>query len=571
MCQRGVHSQPVLRWRRSPGWAAYFTEPCSLKTLGYSLLVCITFVSSLAVAQSPPLAISPQSALVRTGSGLNLTASGGSETGYTFRLVSNLSGGSANTSGIYLAGSTGNVTDVMEASDSAGNLARVHIDVVPASTGPKVSPYASTMVTGKSLSVVVMSGTATPPYTWSWAAHNSAGSTFSPATGATTVYTAGAPSSASDNLKLTDGTSAVAFSTISVIAAPLSVSPMQATLPPRGSKSFSPSGGSGLGYQWSVSPNASGGSVNSLGAYVAGPNGGVTDVVQVMDSLGIVAVAPIVVTAAVAIAPGSATVAPRGSQVFAARGGSGSGYVWSLSSSQSGGTITPAGVYTAGPTGNVSDVVHVVDSLANFALATVTVTGGISITPNTGTVPPKGSLNFAASGGGGTGFTWDLLTNSSGGDISPQGVYTAGTHGGVSDVVRATDSLNSSATVTVAVTASLSVSPPSATLQPRNSQVFTASGGSGTGYTWTFVTNASGGNLGPETGIYMAGSVGGTTDVVGVADSLGNTAAATVIVANPGASHGCGGSSVTGGGAMPWLIFGLLPWLATRRRGRIGG
>ena len=57
-----------------------------------------------------------------------------------------------------------------------------------------------------------------------------------------------------------------------------------------------------------------------------------------------------------------------------------------------------------------------------------------------------------------------------------------------------------------------------------------ASGGSGTGYLWTFVSNGSGAALNASTGVYTAGSTGSTTDVVSATDSLGNTAAVTITV-----------------------------------------
>ncbi len=83
---------------------------------------------------------------------------------------------------------------------------------------------------------------------------------------------------------------------------------------------------------------------------------------------------PATVLAPVVITPATARVPHNKSRTFTASGGSGTGYAWSLSTNASGGSINPAtGVYTAGATRNVTDVVRVQDSLGNSATATVTV------------------------------------------------------------------------------------------------------------------------------------------------------------------------------------------------------
>ena len=73
------------------------------------------------------------------------------------------------------------------------------------------------------------------------------------------------------------------------------------------------------------------------------------------------------------------------------------------------------------------------------------------------------------------------------------------------------------------------VSPAQVSLAPGASQTFTAKGGSGLGYVWSFVHNESGGTL-TASGDYQAGPVGGVTDVVQVVDSFANSSTATVNV-----------------------------------------
>jgi hypothetical protein len=122
------------------------------------------------------------------------------------------------------------------------------------------------------------------------------------------------------------------------------------------------------------------------------------------------------------------------------------------------------------------------------------------------------------------------------------------------------------------------VSPAQVNLAPGASQIFTARGGSGFDYVWSFQQDNSGGTL-TASGDYQAGPVGGVTDVIQVVDSFANSASATVVVTqqattvsatSPQAkSIGCG---TTGGAPLPWLgaVLVLLGWRSLRpsRRAR---
>jgi len=163
----------------------------------------------------------------------------------------------------------------------------------------------------------------------------------------------------------------------------------------------------------------------------------------------------------VAIAPASATVAPRASQAFAASGGSGTGYVWSMAAALSGGTISSSGLYTAGPTPNVVDRVQVTDSESNVGTANVTVTANVTITPPEITLAPGDVQQFKASGGSPP-YSWSLVANGSGGTISSSGLYTAGSSVG-SDTVRLADSLGNAITVPGHVVAAVPLGTPCTT------------------------------------------------------------------------------------------------------------
>ena len=184
------------------------------------------------------------------------------------------------------------------------------------------------------------------------------------------------------------------------------------------------------------------------------------------------------------------------------------------------------------------------------------------IAPST-SVPPRGRLTLSAAGGSNTGFNWSFTANRSGGSIDAStGAYTAGPTGSVTDTVNVIDSANGSATRDITVTAGVSISPASPSVGPKGTATFTAAGGSGAGFTWSLATNASGGSIVATSGAYTAGPTAGVTDVVGVRDSLGNTATANVTVASGGG--GCA-SGDAGGPAFATVLAALL---LRRRRPR---
>jgi MYXO-CTERM domain-containing protein len=471
------------------------------------------------------LALSPATVTVAPRGAQSFTASGGPGATYTYGFATNASGGTINTStGVYAAGATGSVTDVIQVTDGVGATATATVTVGP---GVSVSPSTGTVAPRGTQSFSATGGSGTGfAYTF---VTNGSGGTIDGTTGA---YTAGSTASTTDVIKVTDTLGNSATATIAV-GAGVSINPATTTVAPRGTRSFSASGGSGSGFTFTLTTNGSGGSVNgTTGAYTAGSTGSTTDVVKVTDALGNSASATVTVSAAVTITPATASVAPLGTQAFSASGGSGSGFTYTLTTNGSGASVNgTTGAYTAGATASTTDVVKVTDSLGNSASATITVTAGLTITPATASVAPRGGRTFSASGGSGTGFAYTLTTNGSGGSVNgTTGAYTAGSTGGTTDVVKVTDSLGNSTTATITVTAGVTITPATATLAPRGTQSFSAAGGSGTGFTYTLTTNGSGASLNGTTGAYTAGSTGSTTDVVKVTDSLGNSASATITV-----------------------------------------
>ncbi|HTP29919.1 MAG TPA: hypothetical protein VMK12_30215 [Anaeromyxobacteraceae bacterium] len=144
-------------------------------------------------------------------------------------------------------------------------------------------------------------------------------------------------------------------------------------------------------------------------------------------------------------------VPPRGQQLFTASGGSDVG-AWSLSTNNSGGSITRGGLYTAGAVAG-TDTATVTDSQGAHAAIAVTVAPRLAITTDSregARVAMGGQLGLMALGGDGP-YTWSLSVNNSGGSISQAGVFRAGTIGNVADTVKVTDSAGYSATMAVFV------------------------------------------------------------------------------------------------------------------------
>lgn len=312
--------------------------------------------------------------------------------------------------------------------------------------------------------------------------------------------------------------------------APMSLSPPEGTVPPRGTISFTTTDAASA-VVYSLATNGSGGTiVPATGVYTAGATGSTTDVIQVMDGSGLTSTAQIDVGPGVSIVPTSPTTPPKSSLALAAVGGSGTGFTWSLPSNNSGGSINAStGAYVAGGTPNVTDVVWVTDSLGNTASTSVKVGNGVTIAPTSAAVPPKGAVAFSASGGTGTGFVWSLAPNVSGGTVAPTGSYQAGATANVVDGVHVIDSVGNAASVNVSVGGGLAINPANPSTPPRATIAFVGTGGSGV-YSWSLLTNGSGGSIQPSTAVYTAGAKGGSNDVVELSDDLGNSATVSVSI-----------------------------------------
>lgn len=154
----------------------------------------------------------------------------------------------------------------------------------------------------------------------------------------------------------------------------------------------------------------------------------------------------------------------------------------------------------------------------------------IEVIPASARVPAGSSLQLRTLGGTGSGTIWSMLHNNSGGNVSSAGLYTPGDRTGVTDTVQASDSGGNIASASLFVLPAIVVTPSPASAPPRGSLTLTASGGDGGPYSWSLVTNLSGGTIDLLTGVFRAGDSANRVDRVQVTDGSGSISTFDVAV-----------------------------------------
>ena len=322
------------------------------------------------------------------------------------------------------------------------------------------------------------------------------------------------------------------------------------------SATLAATGGTSSGYLWSVQTGSlpAGITLSAAGVLSGKPTvaGSFAVTYQVKDSLSHVAVAPLTIVVKPALAITTKTL-PIGyisvaySSTLAATGGTATGYVWSIKTGAlpTGVTLSAAGVLSGKPTVAASFAVtlQVKDSLAHAAVAAFTIVVKPALVIKTPTVAEAYigtaySLALTATGGSGTGYTWLLASGT-----LPSGLAlsTTGTISGKPTLAGSSAlsiEVKDSAGNTAKVSFTLVVGPqlvittagplPVGYVDTNYNFTFAASGGSGTGYTWTTKSVLPG-----SFGFTKAGVLYGLTPTadtviltVVVTDSAKNTASA---------------------------------------------
>jgi hypothetical protein len=289
---------------------------------------------------------------------------------------------------------------------------------------------------------------------------------------------------------------------------------------------------------------------------------------------------------------------------LAATGGAGvsSNYTWTLVSGPAGLSVSAGGVVSGTPTAAATSlVVSVTDSTSGLSSANttipITIDPAVSLTSSatlpTGYGGTAYSTTLTATGGSGTGYTWAATNLPTGFALSAAGVLSATSTVMTNDVAGSpysfsatvTDSAGNTASPTFSLIIDAGVSvvvPTIPVFYPGASYAattFTASGGSGTSYTYSWA--AASGSVLPSGLSLTAGAITGTPAnattssvtsnlIVTATDSLGNIGTATfsltieasiaVATASPLPTGGVGAAysqtlTATGGtGTYTWTV-----------------
>ncbi len=234
---------------------------------------------------------------------------------------------------------------------------------------------------------------------------------------------------------------------------------------------------------------------------------------------------------AISLRPASITLAPGGTSQFAATGtwSDGSTTTPAVAYSATGGTITVAGLYTAGSAPGTFGVIATQQGGTRADTSAVTVSVPTStltqlvLTPASITLAPGGTSQFTVSGtwSDGSSTTPAVSYSATGGTITAGGLYTAGTAPGTFRVIATQQGGTRADTAAVTVSVppptltQLVLNPASLTLSPGATQQFsvTASWSDGSSTVPAVSYSATGGTI-TTGGLYTAGTTPGSFRVI---------------------------------------------------------
>lgn len=345
---------------------------------------------------------------------------------YTFTLLSG-SGSFLDSPPRYIAGASSEVAKV-QVVDGLGNFAIGTINVVPPVT---ITPSTLTLAVGEKQTFAAVGGSS--PYVFSIV---SGGGTIE----ASGLFTAGmTPESVV--IRVTDSLNQFADVSVTVIPA-LEISPVQSHLKFAGTQTFTATGGQGP-YSYSVKVPGLGSIGSVSGDYIA-PNLETTESVEVTDALGKKAVATVRVYGPVQISPTTKNLTPGSTFTFNASGGM---PPYNYGVSTGGGTITSAGVLTAGADGNYT--VRVVDSLGQISDAVINVAPLLELLPTNSTIV-TGSTQALSLTGGIAPYTFSFTGGGSFDEVNL--IYSAPTVPAAA-TVTVTDSVGNTSTANISTVA----------------------------------------------------------------------------------------------------------------------
>jgi hypothetical protein len=476
-------------------------------------------------------------------------------------------GGTVNASGLYTAGNTAGTFRVI--ARSANGLADTSAVTVTAPTITSISltPATVSLQSGQTQQFSVSAalsngGTQTnPAVTW-----NATGGAIN----STGLYTAGATAGSFRVIATsTNGradTSAVTISTPTVTA--ITVTPASASLTPAQTQQFAASATLSNGTTQvnpTVTWSATGGTISTGGLYTAGSTAGSFRVIAASTN-GRADTSAVTITAAtivsVTLTPATVSLQSGQTQQFSVSAALSDGTTQtnpSVTYTATGGTITGAGLFTAGSTAGSFRVIAAASGKADTSAVTITAPTitAISLTPATANLQTGQTQQYSVSAtlsNGGTQNNPSVTYSVTGGTITAGGLYTAGSAAGGFQVVAtaaggAADT--SAVTIAAATITAITLTPASVSVGVGNTQQFTASAtlsNGGTQNNPSVTYSVTGGTI-TSGGLYTAGGTAGSFQIIatatgGAADTSAVTITAatiTAIVVTPGsASVGVG-------------------------------
>jgi hypothetical protein len=505
------------------------------------------------------ISVTPRQAVIPAGDPLQFSASGNWSDGTSAvpQMSWSATGGSIDAAGLYTAPlSTGSYKVVGKGRN--GN----HADTATVTVAPKlltfrVTPKVDTIATGQTRqfsTTLTWSDGQTHPVTIVWSSTGGAISSdgvFSPGMlvgGFLVVATCscGAADTASVTVR---SSSPPASPTLTS----LTLSPHSLVLAPGGVQQFTPTGTWSDGQTGPVGviyliPEANCGNISSAGFYVAGSVARTCALIAVQQGGTQADTATITIATGttlnqLVLNPAGVTVAPGATLQFSTSGiwSDGSTSAPAVDYSATGGSITAAGLYTAGSTSGTYAVTATQQggSLSVTSPLTISSSGPtltqLVMNPSTVSVFPGSTQLFSvsASWSDGSSSLPPLSFSATGGTISGAGVYTAGTVPGTyrAIVKHQGGTKEDTSAVSIPALTTLTLSPKPASVATGAAVLFGVTGSWSNGATAppAVTYTATGGTISPA-GLYTAGSTAGTYRVIArhTYGSLADTSAVTV-------------------------------------------
>ncbi|MEP6475032.1 MAG: hypothetical protein ABJC74_15005, partial [Gemmatimonadota bacterium] len=360
-------------------------------------------------------------------------------------------------------------------------------------------------------------------------------------------------------------TATVTVTAPAVTLSTLSVAPASVSLTTGATRQFAVTGtwSDGSTIPPAVTWAVTGGSMSASGLYTAGGSAGNFRVIAMhqggtlADTSTVTITAPVVTLTSLTLTPASASLTTGGTRQFSAAAlwSNGGTSVPPLNWTSTGGTVSSAGLYTAGGSAGSFRVIvtqqggTVADTSAVTVTAPVATLSSLSLTPASTSLTTAGTRQFAVTAlwsDGGTSVP-ALNWTSTGGTVSGAGLYTAGGSAGSFRVIATqqggTVADTSAVTVTapVATLSSLILSPGSASVTAGTTRQFSAAALWSDGGTTlpTLAWSSTGGSV-SSSGMFTAGTTAGSFRVIAsaLAGLITDTATVTVTAA---------------GGVTPWV------------------